>query len=163
MARPVPWKPLAIVTSISTVLLSLLLLPACCCVKGPLAPITPAAAPVVSAMGAGEMPTPSEAASKAPTQALMRNVWFHIDQDAYLDIHEMRGELVSNTPGAGHAAELRQQAVIRVEGRYRHDRYAQRQSRRADEPLHLRVSQSAVAQSAHGDRREAAQAERDHA
>src|SRR3954453_22845034 len=39
MARQVPWKPIAILTSISTVLLSLLLLPACCCVKGPLAPI----------------------------------------------------------------------------------------------------------------------------
>jgi len=100
MRRQPPWKPIAIVTTISTVLLSLLLLPACCCVKGPLAPITPAAAPVIAPMGAGAMPTPSEAAAKAPTQALMRNVWFHIDQDAYLDIHSMRGELVSNTPGA---------------------------------------------------------------
>jgi hypothetical protein len=100
MRRPTPWKPIAILTTISTVLLSLLLLPACCCVKGPLAPITPAAAPVIPRIGAGEMPTPTEAASKAPTQALMRNVWFHIDQDAYLDIHSMRGELVSNTPGA---------------------------------------------------------------
>jgi len=99
MARQVPWKPIAILTTISTLLLSLLLLPACCCVKGPLAPIAPAAAPVISPMGAGAMPTPSEAASKAPTQALMRNVWFHIDQDAYLDIRSMRGEMVSNTPG----------------------------------------------------------------
>jgi hypothetical protein len=94
------WKPIAIVTTISTLLLSLLLLPACCCVRGPLASIAPAAAPVISPMGAGAMPTPSEAASKAPTQAMMRNVWFHIDQDAYLDIHSMRGELISNTPGA---------------------------------------------------------------
>lgn len=98
--RQLPWKPIAILTTISTLLLSLLLLPACCCVKGPLTAIAPAAAPVISPMGAGAMPTPSEAASKAPTQALMRNVWFHIDQDAYLDIHQMRGELVSNTPGA---------------------------------------------------------------
>src|SRR5436305_2591436 len=45
------------------------------------------------------MPTRSEAASNAPTQALILNVWFHIDQDAFLDIHFMRGELVSNTPG----------------------------------------------------------------
>jgi hypothetical protein len=100
MRRQVPWKPVAILTSISTVLLSLLLLPACCCVKGPLAPNAPAAAPVISPMGAGAMPTPSEAAAKAPTQTLMRNVWFHIDQDAFLDIHSMRGELVSNTPGS---------------------------------------------------------------
>ncbi|MBV9071062.1 MAG: hypothetical protein JO231_20270 [Acidobacteria bacterium] len=99
MRRQLPWKPIAILTTISTVLLSLLLLPACCCVKGPLAPITPAAVPVITPMGAGAMPTPTEAASKAPTQALMRNVWFHIDDDLYLDIHSMRGELVSNTPG----------------------------------------------------------------
>jgi len=99
MARQVPWKPIAILTSISTVLLSLLLLPACCCVKGPLAPI--AAPPKVETppIGTQQIPTPTEAASKAPTQALMRNVWFHFDQDAYLDIHIMRGELVSNTPG----------------------------------------------------------------
>src|SRR4051812_24345880 len=81
--RVLPWKPIAILTTISTVLLSLLLLPACCCVKGPLAPISPAAAPVIPSIGAGNMPTPSEAAAKAPTQAFMRNVWFHIDQDAY--------------------------------------------------------------------------------
>jgi hypothetical protein len=99
MRRELPWKPIAIVTTISTVLLSLMLLPACCCVKGPLTTIAPAAAPVISPMGAGAMPTPSEAASKAPTQTTMRNVWFHIDQDAYLDIHSMRGELVSNVPG----------------------------------------------------------------
>ncbi|HEV7427725.1 MAG TPA: hypothetical protein VGQ46_15285 [Thermoanaerobaculia bacterium] len=100
MPRVLPWKPIAILTTISTILLSLLLLPACCCVKGPLAPISPAAAPVIAPIGAGAMPTPSEAAAKAPTQAFMRNVWFHIDQDAFLDIHTMRGEMVSNTPGA---------------------------------------------------------------
>jgi hypothetical protein len=96
----VPWKPIAILTSISTVLLSLLLLPACCCVKGPLAPIAGPPKSEPPLIGVQQIPTPSEAAAKAPTQALMRNVWFHIDQDAYLDIHSMRGELVSNTPGA---------------------------------------------------------------
>ena len=95
----VPWKPVAILTSITTVLLSLLLLPACCCVKGPLAPVVGPAKTEIPPIGTEPIPTPTEAASKAPTQALMRNVWFHIDQDAYLDIHIMRGELVSNTPG----------------------------------------------------------------
>src|SRR5436309_8717025 len=75
MRRQVPWKPVAIVTSISTVLLSLLLLPACCCVKGPLSPITPATAPEIPMIGRGEMPTPTEAAAKAPTETFMRNVW----------------------------------------------------------------------------------------
>jgi hypothetical protein len=99
MPRQVPWKPIAILTTISTVLLSLLLLPACCCVKGPLAPIAGPPKIETPRIGVEQIPTPTEAASKAPTQALMRNVWFHIDQDAYLDIHSMRGELVSNTPG----------------------------------------------------------------
>src|SRR4051794_31331995 len=94
-----PWKPVAILTSITTVLLSLLLLPACCCVKGPLAPAVGPAKTEIPHIGTEPIPTPSEAAAKAPTQALMRNVWFHIDQDAYLDIHIMRGELVANTPG----------------------------------------------------------------
>jgi hypothetical protein len=55
---------------------------------------------VIPPIGREAIPTPSEAASKAPTQALMRNVWFHIDREAYLDIHFMRGELVSKTAGA---------------------------------------------------------------
>jgi len=115
MARQLPWKPIAILTTISTVLLSLLLLPACCCVKGPLAPITPAAAPVIPAIGQGSMPTPTEAASKAPTQALMRNVWFHIDQDLYLDIHSMRGELVSNAPGTPLNFDNKLSCVMKVD------------------------------------------------
>jgi hypothetical protein len=99
MRRNVPWKPLAIVTTTSSILLLLLLLPACCCVKGPLAPITGPPKTDIPLIGTGPMPTPTEAAAKAPTQALMRNVWFHIDQDAYLDIHLMRGEMVSKKSG----------------------------------------------------------------
>jgi len=98
MRPPLPWKPIAIITTSASVLLLLLLLPACCCVKTPFTKMT--ATPVeISPMGSGSMPTPSMAASKAPTQTLMRNVWFHVDRDAYLDIHEMRGELVSKTAG----------------------------------------------------------------
>jgi hypothetical protein len=115
MRRQLPWKPVAILTAISTVLLSLLLLPACCCVKGPLTPIAPAAAPVISPMGAGAMPTPSEAASRESTQAMMRNVWFHIDQDAYLDIHSMRAEMVSNTPGTPLNFDNKLSFVIKVD------------------------------------------------
>ena len=115
MARQVPWKPIAILTTISTVLLSLLLLPACCCVKGPLAPI--AGPPKIEAplIGTQQIPTPTEAASKAPTQALMRNVWFHIDQDAYLDIRVMRGELVSKTPGEPLNFDDKQSFVMKVD------------------------------------------------
>lgn len=97
--RSVPWKPLALVTTTTTVLLSLLLLPACCCLQR----LPPQAnqAPVIHIppMGQGEMPTPTEAASKAPTQTEMHNVWFHIDEDTYMDIHQLRGEIVSKQPG----------------------------------------------------------------
>jgi hypothetical protein len=111
----VPWKPVAIVTSITTVLLSLLLLPACCCVKGPLAPAVGPAKTEIPPIGYDPIPTPTEAASKAPTQAFMRNVWFHIDQDAYLDIHTLRGEMVSNTPGTPLNFDNKMAFVLKVD------------------------------------------------
>jgi hypothetical protein len=111
----VPWKPVAVVTSITTVLLSLLLLPACCCVKGPLAPAIGPAKTEIPPIGTEPIPTPSEAAAKAPTQAFMRNVWFHIDQDAYLDIHTLRGEMVSKTPGAPLNFDNKTSFVLKVD------------------------------------------------
>ena len=160
MARQVPWKPIAILTTISTVLLSLLLLPACCCVKGPLAPITPAAAPVIPPIG----PRHDADADRGGVEGA----------DAGVDAQRLVSHRSGRVPRhpfdarrarfehARRAAELRQQALVRDEGRHRHDRVEQRQPRRADEPLHLRLSQSAAAQSACGVRREAAQAERHH-
>jgi len=100
MSRSVPWKPIALVTTTASILLLLLLLPACCCVKGPLAPISGPPKIETPLIGTEPIPTPTEAAAKAPTQTMMRNVWFHIDQDSYLDIHSLRGEMVSKTPGA---------------------------------------------------------------
>ena len=100
MSRSVPWKPIAIVTTTTSILLLLLLLPACCCVKGPLAPISGPPKIDTPLIGTEPIPTPTEAAAKAPTQTMMRNVWFHIDQDSYLDIHSLRGEMVSKTPSA---------------------------------------------------------------
>lgn len=95
MKRAVPWKPLAIVTTCSTVLLSLLLLPACCCVQR-LAPQSNLA-PVyhIPPIGTEPIPTPTEAQAKAPTQAEMHEVWFHFDEIGYLDIHSLRGEMQS--------------------------------------------------------------------
>jgi hypothetical protein len=113
--RDVPWKPIAILASITAVLLSLLLLPACCCVKGPLTAVTPAPPVTIPPIGAGAMPTPSEAAAKAPTQAMMRNVWFRIDPDAYLDIHSLHGEMVSNTPGSPLNFDNKLSFVIKVD------------------------------------------------
>ena len=62
--------------------LALLLLPACCC-RGPAA--APVAAPQKIApplIGTKDIPTPTEAEAKAPVEAEMHNVWFHIDQEA---------------------------------------------------------------------------------
>lgn len=98
--RPLPWKPIAIVTSLTTILLSLLLLPACCCVRGP-APT--AQLPTVShipAIGTEPIPTPKEAESKAPTDAEMHNVDFHLDEFMFLRIHHLRGVMQSKQPGA---------------------------------------------------------------
>ncbi|HEX7679984.1 MAG TPA: hypothetical protein VF713_17780, partial [Thermoanaerobaculia bacterium] len=66
-------------------------------------------------IGTQPIPTPSEAAAKAPTQVLMRNVWFHIDRDAYLDIHSMRGELVSKTPGAPLNLDNKTSFVMKID------------------------------------------------
>ncbi|HEX9460320.1 MAG TPA: hypothetical protein VGA84_14300 [Thermoanaerobaculia bacterium] len=111
----VPWKPVAILTTITTVLLSLLLLPACCCVKGPLAPAIGPAKTEIPLIGTEPIPTPSEAAAKAPTQTFMRNVWFHIDQDAYLDIHTLRGEMVSKAPGTPLNFDNKTSFVLKVD------------------------------------------------
>jgi hypothetical protein len=115
MRNAMPWKPIAIVTSISTILLLLLILPACCWLKGPMGPAMGPAKSDIPPIGTVPIPTPSEAVSKAPTQALMRNVWFHIDEDAYLDIHFMRSELVSKTPGAPLNLDDKRSFVMKVD------------------------------------------------
>jgi len=94
MTHPLPWKPIAIVTTISTLLLSLLLLPACCCVRGPaptagLPPVTR-----IPAIGTEPIPTPKEAEAKAPTEGEMHDVDFHLDEFMFLRIHNLRGQLI---------------------------------------------------------------------
>ena len=98
MPRPLPWKPIAIATTASTVLLSLLLLPACCCVHGPVSPTT-APASHIPTIGTEPIPTPTEAQAKAPTQTEMRNVDFHLDETTILKIHYVRGEMISKQAG----------------------------------------------------------------
>ncbi|MEO8033615.1 MAG: hypothetical protein ABI837_04235 [Acidobacteriota bacterium] len=100
MDRKALWKPLAIVTSTTTVLLFLLLLPACCCLhRGPGSPIAAAPPIHVSPLGGADIPIPTEAAAKAPTDTEMRNVLFHADETTVLDIHLMRGTLESKEAG----------------------------------------------------------------
>jgi hypothetical protein len=115
MSRSVPWKPIAIVTTTTSILLPLLLLPACCCVKGPLAPISGPPKIETPLIGTEPMPTPADAAAKGPTQTMMRNVWFHIDQDSYLDIHSLRGEMVSKTPGRPLNFDNKLEFILKVD------------------------------------------------
>src|ERR1041385_7307279 len=98
--RPLPWKPIAIVTSLTTVLLSLLLLPACCGMRGPAK--TAELPPVVHIppIGTEPIPTPKEAESKAPTEAEMHNVDFHMDEFMFMRIRQLRGTMQSKEPGA---------------------------------------------------------------
>ena len=110
-----PWKPIALVTSTTTILLSLLLLPACCCLK--VAPPGAHQAEVfhIPPIGTDPIPTPSAAASKAPTQAEMHNVSFHIDETTALEIHRMRGELESKQKGTPLDFDDRTSFVMRID------------------------------------------------
>ncbi len=82
-----------------SIVLALLLLPACCCRQRAGAPVTePPPKSVSPLIGTQQIPTPSEA--KSAVQAEMHNVWFHIDEQAYLDIHQLRGEMVPFEKGA---------------------------------------------------------------
>jgi hypothetical protein len=77
----------------------LLLLPACCCVKGPLAPAAGPQETHIPPIGTIEFPLPDVAHARGPTQAEMHNVDFHIDAVAVLNIHQLRGEMVAKKPG----------------------------------------------------------------
>ena len=94
MSRTLPWRAIALVSSTIAVLLALLLLPACCCVRGTSAPSTNAPPEShIPPIGTVPLPDFSEAHVKAPTQAYFRNVWFYLDETMFLDIHELRGEM----------------------------------------------------------------------
>lgn len=101
MQRAVPWKPVALVTTTLSILLSLLLLPACCCLrKGMPALNLPEPPPSrIPEIGSQDIPTPPEAMAKAPTEALMRNVDFHIDATTVMHIHTLRGQFVAKAAG----------------------------------------------------------------
>ena len=100
MQRPVPWKPIAIATTALSLVLALLLLPACCCRGRATAPMAAPEKVNPPLIGTQDIPTPTEAQAKAPVEAEMHNVWFHIDPIAYMDIHQLRGEMVAKEPGA---------------------------------------------------------------
>src|SRR5258707_5360446 len=95
--KSIPWKAVAIVAMTTSIVLALL--PVCCYrLRLPFQPNQPPAARI-PLIGTEPIPTPSEAAAKAPTETEMHNVAFHIDETTVLDIHHLRGEMVSKKAG----------------------------------------------------------------
>jgi len=115
-SRTLPWRAIALLSSTIAVLLGLLLLPACCCVRGTSAPST-SAPPESHIPPIGTVPLPdfSEAHVKAPTQAYFRNVWFYLDETMFLDIHELRGEMQSKPPGSPVNFDDKRTFLMRVD------------------------------------------------
>lgn len=99
MKRAAPWKPLALVSTSLCALLSLLLLPACCATRGPLAAAEQVPPLRVPPIGTDPMPTPTAARATASTDGQMENVWFHFDDQLFLDVHWLRGQLIANQTG----------------------------------------------------------------
>jgi hypothetical protein len=115
MPRPLPWKPIAIVTTATTILLSLLLLPACCCVRGPAS--NPALIPITHTppIGREAIADFSEANTKAPTETQMRNVDFRVADDIALNIHELRGDMQAKEVGKPVNFDNKNDFVMRVD------------------------------------------------
>src|SRR6266542_618733 len=116
MQRAVPWKPIAFLTTAVAILLSLLLLPACCCLrKGAPVAVTPPPPSRIPEIGTKDIPTPSEAEAKAPTEAMMRNVDFHIDATTVLHIHSLRGQFVAKVPGKPVNFDNKNDFILRLD------------------------------------------------
>ena len=117
MHRPVPWKPLALVTTTISILLLLLLLPACCCLrKGMPAVKLPEPPPSrIPEIGSNDIPTPTEAQAHAPTEAMMRNVDFHIDATTVMHIHSMRAQFIAKEAGKPVNFDNKTQFVVKID------------------------------------------------
>lgn len=115
-SRSLPWRAIALVSSTIAILFGLLLLPACCCVRGTSAPST-SAPPEAHIPPIGTVPLPdfSEAHVKAPTQVFFRNVWFYLDETMFLDVHQLRGEMRSKEPGRPVNFDDRRSFVLSVD------------------------------------------------
>jgi hypothetical protein len=111
---PQAWRPIALVAIAGLIFFSLLLLPACCCVKGPLQAVV-APPSQVPAIGTAAIPIPTEAESREPTQTQMQNVGFHVDESTVLNIHRLRGEMASKQTGAPLNLDNKNSFVLRVD------------------------------------------------
>ncbi len=111
--KSIPWKAVAIVAMTTSIVLALL--PVCCYrLRLPFQPNQPPAARI-PLIGTEPIPTPSEAAAKAPTETEMHNVAFHIDETTVLDIHHLRGEMVSKKAGTPVNFDNKLTFVLRID------------------------------------------------
>jgi hypothetical protein len=117
MSRAVPWKPIAFLTTTIAILLSLLLLPACCCLrKGMPAVKLPEPPPSrIPEIGSVDIPTPTEAQAHAPTEAMMRNVDFHVDATTVMHIHSLRGQFVAKVAGKPVNFDNKNDFVVKID------------------------------------------------
>src|ERR1044071_7808201 len=117
MPRALPWKPIAIVTTAISILLLLLLLPACCCLrKGMPAVKLPEPPPSrIPEIGSQDIPTPTEAQAKAPTESMMRNVDFHIDAVTVMHIPSLRGQFVAKAAGKPVNFDNKNEFVVKID------------------------------------------------
>ncbi len=117
MQRAVPWKPIALLTTTVAILLSLLLLPACCCLRKGMAPLNLPEPPPsrIPPIGTEDIPTPTEAIAKAPTEVLMRNVDFHADAITIMHIHSLRGQFVAKAAGKPVNFDNKNDFVVKID------------------------------------------------
>src|SRR4029079_9077711 len=66
-------------------------------------------------IGSQDIPTPTEAQSKAPTEAMMSNVDFHIDAVTVMHIHSLRGQFVSKAAGTPVNFDNKTQFVVKID------------------------------------------------
>lgn len=116
MQRAVPWKPVALLSTTLVILLSLLLLPACCCLRrGPAVSLPEPPPSRIPEIGTQDIPTPAEAAAHAPTEAMMRNVDFHIDATTVMHVHTLRGRFAAKEAGKPVNFDNKTTFVVRID------------------------------------------------
>jgi len=66
-------------------------------------------------IGEQTIPDYREAYLKGPTETQMRNVWFHYDETMFLDIHSLRGEMISKPAGEPVNFDDRKKFLLKID------------------------------------------------
>ena len=109
------WKPLTITAVAGLILLSLVLLPACCCVKGPAATLLSAPGSERPSVGQTPFVIPPDAEQRGPTDAQMQNVDFRVERAITLKIHQLRGVMQSKQAGTPLNFDDKQSFILHVD------------------------------------------------